>query len=124
MGASRLSNIAQVLDVPASYFFKRIQGAVEESATSHVMRGTDEIARFVSSTDGVHLNRAFLQIRSPTPLHKVVSLVRSVMFPSRPVPSLVLPGRGARARACALLHVRCGAFRVRSSLTSPAFGPP
>ncbi|WCK69380.1 helix-turn-helix domain-containing protein [Agrobacterium tumefaciens] len=78
VGASRLSQIATALDVPMSYFFDGNQGERQDDDNSHITRETDEIALFLSSTEGFHLNRAFMQIPSAAVRQKVVLLVKSL----------------------------------------------
>lgn len=78
VGASRLSQIATALDVPMSYFFEGNQGARQDDGNVRVTRETDEIALFLSSTEGFHLNRAFMQIPSAAVRQKVVLLVKSL----------------------------------------------
>lgn len=78
VGASRLSQIATALDVPVSYFFDGNQGARQDDGNPHVTRESDEVALFLSSTEGFNLNRAFLQIPSAAVRQKVVLLVKSV----------------------------------------------
>ncbi|WP_372353434.1 helix-turn-helix domain-containing protein [Rhizobium sp. BT-226] len=78
VGASRLSDIAQALDVPVSYFFAGSQAATEDGTDPQSRREIDEVALFLTSNDGVNLNRAFMKIPSPAVRQKVVSLVKSL----------------------------------------------
>ena len=78
VGASRLSQIAQALDVPVSYFFGGTQAAAEDGTASHVNGETNEVALFLTSIEGVALNRAFTNIRSKVVRQKVVSLVKAL----------------------------------------------
>lgn len=78
VGASRLSQIATALDVPMSYFFDGNQGERQDDDNSNITRETDEIALFLSSTEGLNLNRAFMQIPSAAVRQKVVLLVKSL----------------------------------------------
>lgn len=78
VGASRLSQIATALDVPMSYFFDGNHAAQKDGGNADVTRETDEVALFLSSTEGFSLNRAFMQIPSAAVRQKVVLLVKSV----------------------------------------------
>ncbi len=78
VGASRLSQIATALDVPMSYFFDGNQGERQDDDNPHITRETDEVALFLSSTEGFNLNRAFMRIPSAAVRQKVVLLVKSV----------------------------------------------
>jgi transcriptional regulator with XRE-family HTH domain len=78
VGASRLSQIARALDVPISYFFGGTQAAPEDGTTSQVNGETNDVALFLTSMEGVALNRAFTNIRSKVVRQKVVSLVKAL----------------------------------------------
>jgi transcriptional regulator with XRE-family HTH domain len=78
VGASRLSQIATALDVPMSYFFDGNNGAREDDGNADVTREADEVAQFLSSTEGLNLNRAFTKIPSAAVRQKVVLLVKSL----------------------------------------------
>lgn len=78
VGASRLSQIATALDVPMSYFFDGNQGERKDDDNPNISRETNEVALFLSSTEGFNLNRAFMQIPSAAVRQKVVLLVKSV----------------------------------------------
>lgn len=77
IGASRLYQLARILEVPVSYFFPEpdaAQGAAgmsEDAAPDYVMD-------FVASSEGIELNRAFAQIRDPKVRRRVIDLVRSI----------------------------------------------
>lgn len=76
IGASRLYQLARVLEVPVAYFFpepdeQTAAGMSEEAAPDYVMD-------FLSSSEGIELNRAFAQIRDPKVRRRVIDLVRSI----------------------------------------------
>ncbi|MEM9732905.1 MAG: helix-turn-helix transcriptional regulator [Pseudomonadota bacterium] len=80
IGASRMQQIAAALKVPVSFFFEdapaqpgaMVQpGMAEASATSYVVD-------FVSSAEGIALNRAFVRIPSATIRRKVIEMVRAL----------------------------------------------
>lgn len=79
IGASRLHAIANILQVQVAFFFEdapdvspiATAGFVESGATSHVME-------FLSTNEGLQLNRAFVQIKDPKLRKSVVDLVRSM----------------------------------------------
>ncbi|MEL6502856.1 MAG: helix-turn-helix transcriptional regulator [Pseudomonadota bacterium] len=80
IGASRMQQIAAALKVPVSFFFEdapaqpgaMVQpGMAEPSATSYVVD-------FVSSAEGIALNRAFVRIPSATIRRKVIEMVRAL----------------------------------------------
>lgn len=79
IGASRLQAIANILQVPVAFFFEdapdvspiATNDIVESGATSHVME-------FLSTNEGLQLNRAFVQIQDSKLRKSVVDLVRSM----------------------------------------------
>lgn len=78
VGANALSDIAQALEVPVSYFFAGSQAASEDGTDPQSRREIDEVALFLTSNEGVNLNRAFMQIPSAAVRQKVVLLVKSL----------------------------------------------
>lgn len=74
IGASRLQQIARVLDVPPSYFF---EGAMDSLGDmSGFADGTRTfVPDLVTSTEGLQLNRAFARITDPKVRRRIVDLV-------------------------------------------------
>lgn len=79
VGASRLQAISNILNVPVSFFFEDAPG---ESPTS--MSGMAEasssnyVVDFLSSSEGLQLNRAFVKISDPKVRRKLVDLVKAL----------------------------------------------
>lgn len=79
IGASRMHQIASVLDVPVSFFFEDApgpgdrgnEGFGETEATSFVLD-------FASSRDGIELNRAFVRITNSALRKQVIEMVRTL----------------------------------------------
>jgi transcriptional regulator with XRE-family HTH domain len=82
IGASRLQHIARVLTVPVAFFFEDAPatpggtespptGMAEENTTSYVVD-------FLSSSEGIQLNKAFVRIKDPKVRRRVIDLVRSM----------------------------------------------
>lgn len=77
IGASRMQQIAGALKVPVSFFFEDAPvpgiatGMAEASSTSYVVD-------FLSSPEGIQLNRAFVRITNPALRRKVIDLVRTL----------------------------------------------
>jgi transcriptional regulator with XRE-family HTH domain len=79
VGTSRLQAIASILDTPVSFFFedapgqnaRQSKGFSEDSATSYVVD-------FISSAEGLQLNRAFVRITDPKVRRKIIELVRTI----------------------------------------------
>lgn len=80
VGASRLQNIAAVLNVPVSFFFEDAPngdadaqaGGMEEASSSNY------VVNFLSSSEGLQLNRAFVKIQDPKVRRKIIDLVRTL----------------------------------------------
>jgi len=76
VGASRLQAISSILEVPPAFFFEDAPGGVaggleEESPTSYVVD-------FLTSSEGLRLNRAFVRISDPKVRSKIIDLVRAL----------------------------------------------
>lgn len=79
VGASRLQNISSILNVPVSFFFEDAPGdpstgqpgASEASSSNYVVD-------FLSSSEGLQLNRAFVKIDDPKVRRKIVDLVKAL----------------------------------------------
>ncbi len=77
VGASRLQAIASILSVPVAFFFEDApgqegsehKGLAEDSSTSFVVD-------FLSSAEGLQLNRAFARISNPKVRRKVIELAK------------------------------------------------
>lgn len=76
IGASRLQAIADILGVPPSFFFQ--EGDDAAARNGDTTREPSEISSFVSSKEGIALNRAFLKITDPVLRKKIISLVAAV----------------------------------------------
>ncbi len=76
IGASRLLNLSQILDVPVQFFF---DGApVEGVRVGDKADGESFIYEFVNSREGLELNRAFVRISDAKVRRSVIELVRSL----------------------------------------------
>lgn len=80
IGASRLYQIAQILGVDVEFFFddmpagskgKKIKGFSEGESSPYVMD-------FVSSSEGLQLNRSFTRISDPKIRKRLLELVKSL----------------------------------------------
>ncbi|MGL5735106.1 MAG: helix-turn-helix domain-containing protein [Beijerinckiaceae bacterium] len=81
IGASRLQQIAMVLGVPVEFFFDGApQDAMQadQAAGFGEAPGTAYVADFLSTSEGVQLNRAFVRIRDGRVRRKIVELVTSI----------------------------------------------
>ncbi len=85
IGASRLFELAKVLGVSVQFFYEDAPGTASDYK-SHVAstsgfgeRQTDRfVVDFLSSREGVELNKAFVKIADPKVRRSIVDLVRSL----------------------------------------------
>ena len=79
IGASRLQHIARVLSVPVSFFFEDAPGApVEKAAGMAEPKSTHYVVDFLSSAEGLQLNKAFIRIKEPKLRRRIIDLVRAL----------------------------------------------
>jgi hypothetical protein len=76
IGASRLHDIANLLRVPPKFFFEGVTIAVESSD----MPTVDDITKFLATSDGLALARAFMRIKNVTMRRRIVDLVRELAW--------------------------------------------
>ena len=79
IGASRLQEIATVLNTPISFFFDDApsSGRMEGNGFSET-ESANYVVDFLSSSEGLQLNRAFVKIRDPKVRRKIVEMVRAL----------------------------------------------
>lgn len=75
MGASRLMQIAGVLEVPVTYFF---EGAPGEPKISRSAPSPDFVTQFLANADGLALTRAFTRLRGAKIKRSIVHLVQNL----------------------------------------------
>ena len=98
IGASRLLQISEILDVPVEFFFeeaphidgRRAPGMAEADSETFILE-------FLNSREGLELNRAFAKISDPKVRKSVVNLVRSLSATSDKALSGLSPGRSVVA---------------------------
>ncbi|PZN98973.1 MAG: transcriptional regulator [Hyphomicrobiales bacterium] len=78
ISASRLQQIAKMLDVPVSFFFDGAPtgdmptGGFSDAASSAY------VSDFMSSSEGVQLTKAFVRIKNPKVRRRIIDLVESL----------------------------------------------
>ena len=77
VGASRLQNISAILNVPVSYFFEDAPGG-DASAGGFEENSASQVVNFLSTTEGLQLNRAFVKVSDPKVRRRIIELVRSL----------------------------------------------
>ena len=86
IGASRLYAIARVLDAPVQFFFDDmpdsavagLPSAAETEVEAGDAGGAIRVSDFVSSAEGLELNRSFQRITDQATRRRLAELVRSV----------------------------------------------
>ena len=79
VGASRLQNISSILNVPVSFFFEDAPGDQPSNATGMAEASSSNyVVDFLSSSEGLQLNRAFVKIGDAKVRRKIVDLVKAL----------------------------------------------
>lgn len=90
IGASRLQQISKTLNVPPAYFFEGAPafdgGADPVTHSAAAEAGSAYVVDFLSTTEGLHLNRAFARIQDPKVRKRIVDLVSSLAGDDEPAP--------------------------------------
>ncbi|MDQ0455252.1 helix-turn-helix domain-containing protein [Rhizobium paknamense] len=80
VGASRLQNISSILNVPVSFFFEDAPGehAANGAGGFSEAASSNYVVDFLSSSEGLQLNRSFVKITDPKVRRRVVDLVKAL----------------------------------------------
>ncbi len=83
IGASRLFDLARVLGVNVQFFYDEAPGGVTDSRPTAAAGGLADkpdsyVVDFLSSREGIELNKAFVRIADPKVRRSVVDLVRTL----------------------------------------------
>ena len=78
IGASRLQQLARVLDVPPAFFFEDAPTGGAKAAGFSEPEGNAYVVDFLSTSEGLQLNRAFCAIKDPKVRKKILDLVESL----------------------------------------------
>ena len=78
IGASRLQTIAAVLATPVSFFFQQDNTQPLTTDGLGPLNGLEDLSEFLSSKEGLGLNKAFMKISDPAIRQSVLTLVTSL----------------------------------------------
>jgi transcriptional regulator with XRE-family HTH domain len=78
IGASRLQQIASILGVQISFFFDGLAPEISNPANVGEESDTAHVIEFLSTTEGLQLNKAFARIKDPKVRRRVVDLVSTL----------------------------------------------
>ncbi|MFC3691184.1 helix-turn-helix domain-containing protein [Chenggangzhangella methanolivorans] len=78
IGASRMQQISTVMGVPVSYFFEDAPGSEIKAGGFGESQGSDYVVDFLTTTEGLQLNKSFVRISDPKVRRKIVDLVAAL----------------------------------------------
>src|SRR5512143_1304907 len=78
IGASRLQQIAHILQVPVSFFFEGAPHAPGHAGGMSEAPSPAYVADFLASSDGLSLTKAFMRIKSSKLRRRIVDLVEQI----------------------------------------------
>ena len=80
IGASRQQHIARVLSVPVAFFFEDAPPTPGETPSGvSESKQTTYVVDFLSSSEGIQLNKAFVRIKDTKLRRRIIDLVRSLV---------------------------------------------
>lgn len=79
IGASRLQSLSHILKTPISFFFEDAPSSQQETINGMAEADSPNyVVDFLSSSEGLQLNKAFANIKDPKVRKKIIELVRSL----------------------------------------------
>lgn len=78
IGASRLQAIANVLAVPVAFFFQQDNTQPLNTDGLGAINGLEDLSEFLTSKEGLSLNKAFMKINDPGIRQSVLTLIKSL----------------------------------------------
>ena len=79
IGASRLQQISNILQVPVSFFFDSAATSVAARSTGLATAPSPEyVTDFLATSDGLALTKAFMRIADPKLRRRIVDLVEQI----------------------------------------------
>jgi transcriptional regulator with XRE-family HTH domain len=84
IGASRLQAIAGVLAVPVAFFFQQDNTQPLTTEGLGAISGLEDLSEFLTSKEGLSLNKAFMKINDPNVRQSVLTLIKSLANASEP----------------------------------------
>ncbi len=88
IGASRLQQISATLSVPAAFFFEGAPAFDDSTEVTHAAvaeNGSAYVVDFLSTTEGLLLNRSFARIQDAKVRKRIVDLVAALANDEDPV---------------------------------------
>ena len=94
IGASRLQQIAEILKVSPAFFFDKMPddgGAIAHDAPGMAEEGSGFVVDFLSTAEGLMLNKAFVRIKEARVRKKIIDLVTALADGAGAVPAGAAP---------------------------------
>ncbi len=79
IGASRLQQIADILQVPVSFFFEGAPNPAEYERGLKEAPSPTYVSDFLATSDGLSLTKAFMRIKDPKLRRRIVELVEQIV---------------------------------------------
>jgi len=79
IGASRLHHLAEILQVPISFFFEGAPKLPGRSAGRGEVPSPAYVSDFLATSDGLALTKAFVQIKDSKLRRRIVDLVQAIV---------------------------------------------
>jgi transcriptional regulator with XRE-family HTH domain len=83
IGASRMQQISTVMGVPVSYFFEDAPGSEVKADGFGESQGSDYVVDFLTTSEGLQLNKSFVRITDAKVRRKIVDLVSALADQSK-----------------------------------------
>jgi transcriptional regulator with XRE-family HTH domain len=77
IGASRLHQIANTLQVPISFFYDGAPGGGGRASGLNEAPSVGYVSDFLASSDGLALTKAFMRLKAPKVRRRIVDLVEA-----------------------------------------------
>jgi transcriptional regulator with XRE-family HTH domain len=80
IGASRLQQISQILQVPVAFFFEGAPVLAEAASSEGLQEAPSPayVSDFLATSDGLSLTKAFMRIPDPKLRRRIVDLVQQI----------------------------------------------
>ncbi len=78
IGASRLQQISNILQVPVSFFFEGAPNNSNPESGFSESPSPSYVSDFLATSDGLALTRAFMKIKTPKLRRRIVDLVEQI----------------------------------------------
>jgi transcriptional regulator with XRE-family HTH domain len=78
IGASRLQQISQILQVPVAFFFEGAPNSHPQAQGMEEAPSPTYVSDFLATSDGLALTKAFMEIKEPKLRRRIVDLVEEI----------------------------------------------